>query len=83
MHSIRVAAFAKVNLRLEVLGRRPDGYHELRTIFQSLALHDTLILRRTETPESSCASRATLCWRRRRPGKIWYGALLTRCNVNS
>jgi 4-diphosphocytidyl-2-C-methyl-D-erythritol kinase len=35
-------AFAKVNLDLRVLGVRPDGYHDLKTIFQSLALHDTL-----------------------------------------
>jgi len=35
-------AHAKINLFLEVLGKRPDGYHELRTIFQSLKLHDTL-----------------------------------------
>ncbi len=44
MDSIRVRAFAKVNLRLDVLGRRADGYHELRTIFQALTLHDTLRL---------------------------------------
>jgi 4-diphosphocytidyl-2-C-methyl-D-erythritol kinase len=47
MRSIRVPAFAKVNLRLDVLGRRPDGYHELRTIFQSVTLHDTLVMTRT------------------------------------
>lgn len=35
-------AHAKINLNLAVLGTRPDGYHELRTVFQSLALHDTL-----------------------------------------
>jgi 4-diphosphocytidyl-2-C-methyl-D-erythritol kinase len=39
---VRVHAFAKLNLTLRVLGRRPDGYHELRTTFQSLELHDTL-----------------------------------------
>ncbi len=44
MKEIRVPAFAKVNLRLEILGRRADGYHELRTIFQSLTLHDSLRL---------------------------------------
>ena len=33
-------AFAKVNLDLRVLGVRADGYHDLRTIFQSLALAD-------------------------------------------
>jgi 4-diphosphocytidyl-2-C-methyl-D-erythritol kinase len=45
-----VPAFAKVNLRLDVLGRRPDGYHELRTIFQSVSLHDTLQLERSRKP---------------------------------
>ncbi len=33
---------AKVNLRLEVLRKREDGYHELKTIFQKISLHDTL-----------------------------------------
>jgi 4-diphosphocytidyl-2-C-methyl-D-erythritol kinase len=33
---------AKVNLRLEILKRREDGYHELRTILQKISLHDTL-----------------------------------------
>jgi 4-diphosphocytidyl-2-C-methyl-D-erythritol kinase len=37
-----VKAFAKINLTLRVLGAREDGYHTLRTVFQSLALHDTL-----------------------------------------
>src|SRR5579872_3599959 len=42
--SIRLPAFAKINLRLDVLGRRSDGYHELRTIFQTISLCDTLQL---------------------------------------
>src|SRR4030043_1316214 len=33
---------AKVNLRLEILRKREDGYHEIRTIFQKISLHDTL-----------------------------------------
>ena len=43
-HSVVLRAFAKVNLRLDVVGRRADGYHELRTIFQTISLHDTLRL---------------------------------------
>jgi len=49
-HSITVRAFAKINLELRVLGVRPDGYHELRTTFQSLALHDTLTFTAGEGP---------------------------------
>ena len=45
MRQLRILAFAKVNLRLDVLGKRPDGYHELRTIFQTVSLHDTLEFR--------------------------------------
>ncbi len=43
--TVRVRAFAKINLTLRVLGLRPDGFHDLRTTFQSIALHDTLTCR--------------------------------------
>jgi 4-diphosphocytidyl-2-C-methyl-D-erythritol kinase len=39
---VAVRAHAKINLDLRVLGTRPDGFHELRTVFQALALHDTI-----------------------------------------
>jgi 4-diphosphocytidyl-2-C-methyl-D-erythritol kinase len=44
----RVKAFAKINLGLEVLGLRADGYHELRTLFQTIDLADTLTLQTTD-----------------------------------
>jgi 4-diphosphocytidyl-2-C-methyl-D-erythritol kinase len=47
---LRVSAFAKINLSLRVVGTRPDGFHDLQTIFQSLALHDTLIFTATPGP---------------------------------
>lgn len=47
---VRVRALAKINLTLRVLGIRPDGFHELRTTFQSLALHDTLTFTTTHEP---------------------------------
>ena len=50
MREVRLPAFAKVNLRLEILGKRPDGFHELRTVFQTLSLHDELILRKSKIP---------------------------------
>jgi len=41
-NSIRLRAFAKINLGLKLLAKRPDGYHEIRTIYQTIALHDRL-----------------------------------------
>jgi 4-diphosphocytidyl-2-C-methyl-D-erythritol kinase len=42
--SIRLRAFAKINLGLNVRHRRPDGYHEIFTIYQTIALHDRLTI---------------------------------------
>ena len=42
MRSVSLPAFAKINLDLRILGTRPDGYHSLRTVFQSLALFDSV-----------------------------------------
>jgi len=44
MPTVALPAFAKINTVLYVLGRRADGYHELRTVFQTIGLHDTLEL---------------------------------------
>jgi len=44
MEKVEQVARAKLNLILEVLFRRPDGYHELRTVMQELALHDQITL---------------------------------------
>jgi 4-diphosphocytidyl-2-C-methyl-D-erythritol kinase len=48
VRSISLPSFAKINLDLRVLGTRPDGYHDLRTVFQSLAIFDnvTVTIRR-------------------------------------
>ena len=39
---ILVKAYAKVNFYLDIIRKRPDGYHDIETIFQSISLHDTL-----------------------------------------
>jgi 4-diphosphocytidyl-2-C-methyl-D-erythritol kinase len=45
MPGVAVQALAKVNLGLRVLYRRPDGYHELRTVFQTISLADRIEVR--------------------------------------
>ena len=63
-------AYAKINLDLRILGRRSDGLHELRTIFQSIDLHDTLTVTTRPGPfEFRCSDRSVpagtrnLVWR--------------------
>jgi 4-diphosphocytidyl-2-C-methyl-D-erythritol kinase len=57
MREVRIRAFAKINLRLDILGKRPDGFHELRTIFQTISLHDELKLRKSRRPGISLTVR--------------------------
>ncbi|MDR2750881.1 MAG: 4-(cytidine 5'-diphospho)-2-C-methyl-D-erythritol kinase [Clostridiales bacterium] len=48
MDVIILKARAKINLALEVVGKREDGYHDLRMLMQTLYLHDTLTIKKTE-----------------------------------
>ena len=47
MSALTVRAYAKINLYLDVVGKRPNGYHELITLMQSVSLYDTLTVERT------------------------------------
>ena len=50
MDKIQLKALAKINLVLDVLRRREDGYHEVKMIMQTIGLHDDLEIRKTKTP---------------------------------
>lgn len=60
---------AKINLFLRILGRRPDGYHELASLFQAIDLHDTLTFTLADTDHLDCSSsiiptdRSNLIWK--------------------
>jgi 4-diphosphocytidyl-2-C-methyl-D-erythritol kinase len=45
LKELRLNAYAKINLVLDVLGRRDDGYHEVETVLHTVALHDSIVLR--------------------------------------
>jgi 4-diphosphocytidyl-2-C-methyl-D-erythritol kinase len=45
LKELRLNAYAKVNLTLDVLGDRPDGYHDIETVLHTVELHDSIILR--------------------------------------
>ena len=51
MNQIRLKALAKINLGLDVLRRKEDGYHEVKMIMQTIHLHDQIHIRKIEEDE--------------------------------
>lgn len=51
MNHIRLKALAKINLGLDVLRRKEDGYHEVKMIMQTINLHDQIHLKKIEEDE--------------------------------
>lgn len=49
MQNLRVRAHAKINLYLNVVSKREDGYHNLETVFHSIGLHDNVIISKQKT----------------------------------
>ena len=56
MNQIELRALAKINLGLDVLGRKENGYHEVRMIMQSIYLYDEVKIERVRTPGIEVAS---------------------------
>ena len=50
MKEISVKALAKVNLGLDVVRKREDGYHEVRMIMQTIQMYDVLEIKKKKAP---------------------------------
>ena len=50
MDEISLKALAKINLGLDVLGKREDGYHDVRMIMQTIHLYDRVEIKKTRSP---------------------------------
>ena len=90
MNTFRIKAYAKINLGLDVLRRRPDGYHEVKMIMQTVDLYDDLEftklaedeIRIFTDKEELPADQGNLIWRaaaqmRRRPFMRWMRCFLS------
>ena len=42
MTTLYEAAYAKINLTLDILGKRPDGYHDIHSIMQTISIRDDI-----------------------------------------
>ena len=51
MDRIVTKAYAKINLGLDVLRRRPDGYHEVKMIMQTVDIYDVLEFKKRKEPD--------------------------------
>ena len=50
MEKLELKALGKINLGLDVLGKRPDGYHDVRMVMQTIYLYDKVILEKKNEP---------------------------------
>ena len=69
MPTLTVEAPAKLNLTLDVLGRRADGYHDLNMVMQSVALSDTITLELGTGGPLSVKSNLGFLQQRKKPGR--------------
>ena len=56
MNMIKIKAYAKINIALDVLDRRDDGYHDVRMIMNQIGLHDVVSLKLNDSGEISLSS---------------------------
>ncbi len=81
---MELKSFAKINLGLEITGKRPDGYHTLKSIFQTIDLYDTIKITPNGTGEFRLSGDAPgIEWDRRNTIHAAYEAICTGFGVTS
>lgn len=55
MNAVSLKSYGKINIFLHILGKRPDGFHELYTLFAKISLFDTLNIKKSETQKIICS----------------------------
>ena len=46
MDRVALKSFSKINIGLKIFNKRPDGYHNIHTVFQEIDFHDSIILKK-------------------------------------
>ena len=59
MDRVLLKSFSKINIGLKIFNRRPDGYHNIHTIFQEIDFHDTIIIKKRN---SGCSFTSNVDW---------------------
>lgn len=59
MESVYIKARAKINLNLEITGKREDNYHNIRSVFQKINLYDELYIKKTKTNQLEIKTNVT------------------------
>jgi 4-diphosphocytidyl-2-C-methyl-D-erythritol kinase len=78
---LSIRSFAKINLALSVLGRRPDGYHDIQTLFQAIDLCDAIEFRPSAQLELHCENLPGVC---NEDNLVWKAArLLTSASTEN
>ena len=61
MTQVHITAPAKINLWLEIKNRRPDGYHNIESVMQTVSLCDTLTLEKADAISLTCTNETLAC----------------------
>ena len=61
MKQVTELAYGKINLYLDVLGKRKDGYHNIKSVMQTVSLSDTVTVTEAETVSMTCSDPTLTC----------------------